>query len=44
MGGSFSVYHYGLAKKIAKKKMDGIMATGADIVVTATLKCPGVRS
>jgi len=38
MGGSFSVYHYDLTKKIAKKKMDGIMATGADIVVTA---CPG---
>ncbi len=38
MGGSFSVYHYDLTKKIAKKKMDGITATGADIVVTA---CPG---
>ena len=38
MGGSFSVYHYDLTKKIAAKKMDGIKATGADIVVTA---CPG---
>lgn len=38
MGGSFSVYHYDLTKKIAKKKMDGITKTGADIVVTA---CPG---
>ena len=38
MGGSFSVYHYDLTKKIAKKKMVGITATGADIVVTA---CPG---
>ncbi|OPX94939.1 MAG: Lactate utilization protein A [Syntrophorhabdus sp. PtaB.Bin006] len=38
MGGSFSVYHYDLTKKIAAKKMDGIRATGADIVVTA---CPG---
>ncbi len=38
MGGSFSVYHYDLTKKIAKKKMDGITATGADLVVTA---CPG---
>ena len=38
MGGSFSVYHYDLTKKIALKKMDGIRATGADIVVTA---CPG---
>ncbi|MCX8022300.1 MAG: (Fe-S)-binding protein [Syntrophorhabdaceae bacterium] len=38
MGGSFSVYHYDLTKKIADKKMNGIKATGADIVVTA---CPG---
>ena len=38
MGGSFSVYHYDLTKKIVKKKMDGIKSTGADIVVTA---CPG---
>jgi glycolate oxidase iron-sulfur subunit len=38
MGGSFSVYHYDLSKKIAAKKMEGIKATGADIVVTA---CPG---
>ena len=38
MGGSFSMYHYDLTKKIADKKMDGIKATGADIVVTA---CPG---
>ena len=28
MGGSFSVYHYDLSKKIASKKMDGIKATG----------------
>jgi glycolate oxidase iron-sulfur subunit len=38
MGGSFSVYHYDLSKKIAAKKMAGISATGADVVVTA---CPG---
>ena len=38
MGGSFSVYHYDLTKKIAAKKMDGIKTTDADIVVTA---CPG---
>jgi glycolate oxidase iron-sulfur subunit len=38
MGGSFSVYHYDLTKKIVAKKMDGIRTTGADIVVTA---CPG---
>jgi glycolate oxidase iron-sulfur subunit len=38
MGGSFSVYHYDITKRIAAKKMEGIKATGADIVVTA---CPG---
>ena len=38
MGGSFSVYHYDLTKKIAAKKMAGIKSTNADIVVTA---CPG---
>jgi len=38
MGGSFSVYHYDLTKKIAAKKMAGIKTTNADIVVTA---CPG---
>ena len=38
MGGSFSMHHYDLTKKIADKKMAGIQATGADIVVTA---CPG---
>ncbi|MCX5808650.1 MAG: (Fe-S)-binding protein, partial [Proteobacteria bacterium] len=32
MGGSFSVYHYDLTKKIADKKMAGIKATNADIV------------
>ena len=38
MGGSFSVYHYDITKKIADKKCAGIKATEADIVVTA---CPG---
>ena len=38
MGGSFSVVHYDITKKIAAKKMTGVKATGADIVVTA---CPG---
>ena len=38
MGGSFSIYHYDLTKKIADKKMAGIKETNADIVVTA---CPG---
>jgi len=38
MGGSFSVYHYDLTQKIADKKLEGVKATKADIVVTA---CPG---
>lgn len=38
MGGSFSIYHYALSKKIAERKMDAIKATNADLVVTA---CPG---
>ncbi len=38
MGGTFSVYHYDISKKIADNKMEGIKATKADIVVTA---CPG---
>ena len=38
MGGSFSVYHYDVSKKIADKKMESIKQTKADLVVTA---CPG---
>jgi glycolate oxidase iron-sulfur subunit len=38
MGGTFSVYHYDLSKKIADRKMEGIKETKADMVVTA---CPG---
>lgn len=38
MGGTFSVYHYDISKKIADQKMEGIKETKADIVVTA---CPG---
>jgi glycolate oxidase iron-sulfur subunit len=38
MAGSFSIYFYDVSKKIADKKMEGIEATGADIVVT---DCPG---
>jgi glycolate oxidase iron-sulfur subunit len=38
MGGSFSVYHYDISKKIGDMKMDGIKETNADLVVTA---CPG---
>ncbi len=38
MAGSFSIYYYELSQKIADKKVAGIGATGADIVVT---DCPG---
>jgi glycolate oxidase iron-sulfur subunit len=38
MGGTFSINYYDLSGKIAKKKVDGITGTGADIVVTG---CPG---
>ncbi|MFQ5484054.1 MAG: heterodisulfide reductase-related iron-sulfur binding cluster, partial [Desulfobacterales bacterium] len=38
MGGSFSITHYELSRQIARKKADGIRASGADLVVTA---CPG---
>lgn len=40
MAGTFSIYYYDLSKKIAKKKMEGIEASGADVVVTA---CPGCQ-
>ncbi len=38
MAGTFSIYYYDLSKKIADKKMAGVKATGADILVTG---CPG---
>ena len=38
MGGSFTITHYDVSKKIADRKVEGIKSTGADIVVTA---CPG---
>ncbi len=38
MGGSYTITHYDVSKKIADRKVEGIKATGADIVVTA---CPG---
>ncbi|MDD5127553.1 MAG: (Fe-S)-binding protein [Dehalococcoidales bacterium] len=38
MAGTFSIYYYDLSKNIADKKIEGIKATGADIVVTG---CPG---
>ena len=40
MAGTFSIYYYDLSKKIADKKLGGIKATGADIVVTG---CPGCQ-
>ena len=38
MAGTFSINFYELSGNIAKKKVDGISNTGADIVVTG---CPG---
>lgn len=38
MAGTFSVDYYGLSKKITDQKIEGIRATGADVVVT---ECPG---
>ncbi len=38
LGGSFSITHYDVSKKIADHKVDAVAASGADAVVTA---CPG---
>ncbi|MDZ7617312.1 MAG: (Fe-S)-binding protein [Patescibacteria group bacterium] len=38
LGGSFSITHYDVSQKIADHKVDAILASGADAVVTA---CPG---
>jgi len=38
MGGSFNVEHYELSKKIAKKKIDFVAKTEADVVINT---CPG---
>ncbi len=38
LGGSFSITHYEVSQKIADHKVDAILASGADAVVTA---CPG---
>ena len=38
MGGSFNIDHYDLSKKIAKKKIDSIARTLADVVIST---CPG---
>lgn len=40
MAGTFSIYFYDLAQKIATKKADSIKQTGADVVVT---DCPGCQ-
>lgn len=40
MGGSFSVEHYSLSKKIARKKIESIGRTNSDVVITA---CPGCK-
>ena len=40
MAGTFSIYFYDLAKKIADKKISDIKSTHADIVVT---DCPGCQ-
>ena len=37
-GGSFSLFHYDLATKIAAKKLDSIAASGAEVIAT---NCPG---
>jgi glycolate oxidase iron-sulfur subunit len=37
-GGSFSLFHYDLATRIAAKKLDSIAASGAEVVAT---NCPG---
>jgi glycolate oxidase iron-sulfur subunit len=38
MAGGFSLHHYELSKKIADRKVNNIIASGADIVVSG---CPG---
>ena len=38
LGGSFSITHYEVSRKIADHKVDAVVASGADAVVTA---CPG---
>jgi len=38
MGGSFSIHHYDISRKIALQKADAVKSSGADLVATA---CPG---
>ena len=38
MGGTFNLSHYALSKRIAKKKIDSIIKTEADVVINT---CPG---
>jgi glycolate oxidase iron-sulfur subunit len=40
MAGTFSINFYDLSQKIAARKVDDIVATGADVVVT---DCPGCQ-
>jgi glycolate oxidase iron-sulfur subunit len=40
MAGTFSMHYYDLSRKIAHNKMESIIKTGADIVVTG---CPGCQ-
>jgi len=40
LGGSFSIDHYGLSRKIARRKIESIARTHADVVVTS---CPGCK-
>ena len=40
MGGSFSIEYYSLSKRIARKKVESIARTGADVVITS---CPGCK-
>jgi glycolate oxidase iron-sulfur subunit len=40
MAGQFSLYYYDLSRKIAERKLEGIEASDAEIVVTA---CPGCQ-
>jgi glycolate oxidase iron-sulfur subunit len=38
MGGSFSIHHYDISRKIGLRKAEAVKVSGADVVVTA---CPG---
>jgi glycolate oxidase iron-sulfur subunit len=38
-GGSFTLQHYDLSKRIGKRKRDNIVATGASVVATSCPAC-----